>query len=294
MDSDKSFVVLDRPAVPQEAASGTGWGAALGTGWGAAPGTGWDTWARHGEANLEDSRPMQDRPRAAGVDSSNRHYGNNWEAGQGWGDLPRQTQSAQVPPVAGGYPLPQPQYRSVPAPYQQHLNQQLEPLFVAVNPFQARGWRRPARTAQPEPGGSTGHLVWSVPPPQSIQPFVPAGDATNRPVWTAPPDQFIPPVIPAGDATSRPGWNILPHDFIPPVMPPWADDQAGHAPGAPPAPGPFWRTVPPMPVSSPPIVPDPTNQDSVEDPRPRLYVRLIPTVNKSDETHRQTPGLCAV
>ncbi|KAJ7860393.1 hypothetical protein B0H14DRAFT_3446061 [Mycena olivaceomarginata] len=50
-------------------------------------------------------------------------------------------------------------------------------------------------------------------------------------------------------------------------------------PDAPPAPGAFWPIIPPMPGSSPPIVPDPTNQDSVEDPRTRLYVRLIPTVN---------------
>ncbi|KAJ7869116.1 hypothetical protein B0H14DRAFT_3132398 [Mycena olivaceomarginata] len=75
---------------------------------------------------------------------------------------PSPTQSAAVPPMGGrsapvppvGGRLPQPQYWTpqAPLPYQ-YQSPLPKPLFVAVNPFEARRWRygSPARPAQPQP-----------------------------------------------------------------------------------------------------------------------------------------------
>ncbi|KAJ6485594.1 hypothetical protein C8R45DRAFT_277014 [Mycena sanguinolenta] len=160
--------------------------------------------------------PAQDL-RAAGVDSSRQRSGvqdpglyfagptqfaqvpqgysqpAQWERVVGGYPMPPIVQSAYVPPVAGVYPPRQARYGTVPLPSQ---SSNPEPLFEAVNPFEARRWRQPARpTAPTEPQPPHADDYWAqvspgppVIPEHPIQ-RQPVQSATN-PVWM--PSPFIP------------------------------------------------------------------------------------------------------
>ncbi|KAJ7359089.1 hypothetical protein DFH08DRAFT_952268 [Mycena albidolilacea] len=134
---------------------------------------------RHDWAQEDPSvrRQTQNQPRAAGVDPSPRsHEYPKWQQNPSPWYRPGPTQSAPVPPVGGR--LPQPQYWTpqAPLPYQ-YQPPRPEPLFVAVNPFEARRWRHgsPARPAQPQPESTVNAPL--IPPSGLFQ--LPARDAAH-------------------------------------------------------------------------------------------------------------------
>ncbi|KAF7345445.1 hypothetical protein MVEN_01562600 [Mycena venus] len=122
---------------------------------------------------------------------------------------PLQIQSAQVPPVAAGYPLPQPQYRTAEAPSQyQHQNPltRSEPLFQAVNPFDASRWRRRGRQTQPRPTESTNEqpMYPAGPPPQPVLFGQPAPYWENGPTpGIIQPEMISVPFMPAENSYRR-------------------------------------------------------------------------------------------
>ncbi|KAJ7036526.1 hypothetical protein C8F04DRAFT_1257761 [Mycena alexandri] len=147
--------------------------------------------------------PTQNRQETPSVHSHETNYGETMAAG--WYG-PRPAQSAPMRP--GAYPVPQAQYGTMP------FQPQPEPLFVAVNPFDAPSprWRRPARPAPSNPASDPdAPPAWRtqpvpvVPPTQPFIPVVqPAGYPGQSPYWGRP---------------GTPGWGASAQPFIPVVQP---------------------------------------------------------------------------
>ncbi|KAJ7663871.1 hypothetical protein DFH06DRAFT_1295878, partial [Mycena polygramma] len=155
----------------------------------------------------------------AQTSAANQSYA--WNTGaqgntaQGVGSRPRQPQSAPAPwtvPSGGNYAVPQ-EYRSVPNPmpqnppgisrFGQHADlwgSPPEPLFVAVNPFEARrGWR--TRPSRPQPAEDA--------------------DLANAPTWNAPvfaTPMFGVPLVPPAQSAYNP-WSNNAYPTAVPIIP---------------------------------------------------------------------------
>ncbi|KAF8166534.1 hypothetical protein K438DRAFT_1774980 [Mycena galopus ATCC 62051] len=255
----------------------------------------WATWEPN--PNLVDTPPSQKQPEIS------------WDSAQGY--PPRQAHSAQVPPVAGAYPLPPHVYNSAQVPYQPSRS---EPLFVPVNPFEPRWRGAPLRAQQqpidldndldvapsgPRPGQSTAYARYptqphsaesssndhwmhpSGPPPaqsaaSAAYPTRPQPtDFANNPVWIGA-DLPHPPL--RGQNPAYPVWANAPTrgpfiPFVPEFFP-----QPAFIPFIPPGPGPTLGVVAPQ--LHPDSVPVPTNGNESNDiervARSRPYVSLTP------------------
>ncbi|KAJ7249490.1 hypothetical protein B0H12DRAFT_1300240 [Mycena haematopus] len=141
--------------------------------------------------NDEDwAQPTQNQSRTGGWGHT-RHE-NDWGGAPETAWYPARQTAQMAPSLAEE----QAQYRTAPYPSQSQYQPQSEPLFVAVNPFEARRWRRPACPGQPHPTEGTPNARPSVP---SSQPAYSNswGDIHNTRISVSafPPGFYVPPLV---------------------------------------------------------------------------------------------------
>ncbi|KAJ6485586.1 hypothetical protein C8R45DRAFT_1098379 [Mycena sanguinolenta] len=162
-----------------------------------------------------DSYSASNSPRQGWGDQNPPGTGATWghsRQANNWSGRPEPAwYSSRPSPPAQTLPPSQAQYRAAPFSDQSQPQYRLrppEPLFVAVNPFEARRWRRAARPAQPQTTGST----TARPPVQFGQPaHYPDPSSANPTHGTASPSQ------PAAFRGENPAYNLALH--TPPASP---------------------------------------------------------------------------